>query len=122
MPVAQRRDPGVRGFGRIARTDDRQVWDGPQCRQMFHSLMSGAVLSEEDAVMCKDIDHREMHKRAQAHGGAAVIRKHQERGAINDEPPMQCHSVHDCGHAVFTNAEMQIAAGHLVCLNRIKAF
>ena len=55
--VEQSRTPGLNGLIGVRRPDDGQIGHGPEAHQLFDRLMSGAILSEADAIVCEHIDN-----------------------------------------------------------------
>ncbi len=84
--------------------------NGPQCRQMLHRLVGGAVLAHADAVVGEDADGAEMRQRRQSDGRAHVVGEDQERGPIGNNPAVIGHAVHRRAHRVLAHAEMDVAS------------
>ena len=76
---------------------------------MLHRLVGGPVLAQADGVVCEDMDHAQLHQRGHAHRVAAVVAEGQEGAAIGDVATVQCHTVHDCGHAELAHAVADVA-------------
>ena len=110
--------PGCSSFVGVGRADDQHVRDRTQPQQLFNRLMGGAVFSQGDAVMGKDIDHVQPHQSSQTDRGAHVIGEDQEGGSEGHDASMSSHAVQDRPHAVFPHAKMEVVAGILPAASR----
>ena len=101
--------PRFSGLGCVGRPDDDQIGYGSQCRQVFHWLVSGPILSQSNAVVGEDVDHWQSHQRRQPNGRAHVVGEDEESTAVGDDPAVQRHTVQDSAHGVFAHTEMDVA-------------
>ena len=72
--------------------------------------MGGAVLAQPDGIVRPDVVGIGGHERTEAHGGVLVLREDKEGTAVDAGIAVQRNAVHDGGHGVFTNTEVQVAA------------
>ena len=106
----QRRHPSPRGFLRVCRPHHVQVRDHAETGDRFHRLVRRAILADTHAVVRENVDDRQVRQRRQADARAAVIREHQERRAARAEDTVRGDAVEHGAHAVFADAEGNIAA------------
>ena len=78
--------------------------------QMFHGLMGGAVFTQANRIMRHHKHRGHTHQRSKAHRRAGIIGKAHERTAIGPHAAMQHHAVHRRCHAMFADAEIDVAA------------
>ena len=53
------------------------------------------------------------HEGCQAHRRAGIVGEAQEGAGIGDDAAMQRHAVHGCGHRMFADAVIDVAAGRI---------
>src|SRR5579883_163358 len=105
--------PGCGGLVGVAGTNDDQVGNGSQGRQLLNWLMRRAILAQADAIVGKDIDGFEPHQRCQANGGTHVIREDQEGCAKGDQTAVEGYAVENAAHRVLADTEVKIASSLL---------
>ena len=84
---------------------------------MLDRLMGRPVLAEPDRIMGEHMGDAQAHQRGEAQRGPAIIGEAKEARARGDEAAMQRQAVAGRRHAMFANAPMEIAAGHVIGRN-----
>ena len=84
--------------------------DGAERRELLDRLVRRAVLAERDGVVRPDEDRRHLHERRETHRRAHVVAEDEERAAERARLAVQHDAVHDRGHRVLADAEVQHAA------------
>ena len=102
--------PGDRDLVRVGRAHDREPGDGAEGGELLDRLVRRAVLAERDGVVRPDEDRRHLHERREAHRRAHVVAEDEERAAERAGLAVQHDAVHDRGHRVLADAEVQHAA------------
>src|SRR5580704_8198391 len=102
------KNPRLRGFVRIRRTDDRKPGHGAQACEVLDWLVSRAILPESDAVVRKNVDRFEMTQSPQADGRLHVVGKYEKRRAEGKQTAVRGHSVHSRSHSVLANTERDV--------------
>src|SRR5262249_45222728 len=74
--------PGLNHFVRVCRAQGDESGDGAQRGQLLDRLVRAPVLAQTNGVVREDVDHRELHDRAQADRRPRVIAEDQEPGAV----------------------------------------
>ena len=70
--------PRFRHLVGIGRAQDDQPGNRTKRGQVLDGLVRRAVLTDGDRVVCEDVDHRQLHQRAQPDGRPAVVTEDQE--------------------------------------------
>ena len=77
---------------------------------MLDRLVRRTVFADADRVVRHHMDHALTHQRAEADGGAGVIREDEEGAGVGDDAAMQRHAVHRGGHRVLADAPVDVTA------------
>ena len=93
----------------------------PASRQVFNRLVRGAVLTQENAVMRENENRVGPHQRREAQRRPQVVRKDKEGGAVRNQSA-QGHAIHNCAHAVFANAKVEVAPAEAAGLEVLFTF
>src|SRR5665213_1273574 len=72
--------------------------------------MRRTVFTQPDRIMCIYVDDMLLHHACESHRRTHIIAEDQECCAVRDDSAVKRHSVHDTAHAVFADAEMEVAA------------
>jgi len=107
------------GFFGIGGADDIEIGDDAEATDGFDGLMSGAVFADADGVVGEDINDGEVGESGDANGAAAVVGEDEESGAAGAEESIIGEAVEDAAHAVFADAEADIAT---VAIGGIEVF
>ena len=106
----------------VAGAQRDQAGHRPQLRQLLDRLVGRPVFADADRIVREDVDDRDLHDRAPGgSAGSAVVAEDQEaraEGADLDEG----HAVHDRGHGMLADAEVEIAAAVAAGLEIARAF
>ncbi len=102
--------PGHYGLDRVARTPYFHVRYIAQRRGLFDRLVRRTVFPQTDGVMGIHEQHAYFHQCRHAQCIARIFREHQKGAAERQQAAMQCHAVHDRGHAEFTHAVADVIA------------
>src|SRR6202521_3625554 len=78
--------------------------------------MGGAIFSNANRVVSKDINHRNFHDRCETQRTSSIVAKDQKTGAKSSELS-QCQSVQDRSHRMLANSEMNISPSEGIATN-----
>ena len=81
---------------------------------MLDRLVGRAVLTEPDRVVREHVSDRQTHEGRQSDGGPHVVRENQERPAERADSAVEREAVHDAGHPVLADTEVNHAAIRVV--------
>src|SRR5690606_12750221 len=104
------RSPGHGGFGRAARTPYVHARNVAQTGGSFDRLVGRAVFALTDGVVGQHVDHAQLHQRRHPHAVAHVVGELVEGTTERQDAAVQCHAVHDRGHAELAHAVGNIVA------------
>ncbi|GBC80347.1 hypothetical protein HRbin09_01582 [bacterium HR09] len=110
VSAAERLAPASHGFVGVGRSPNLQVGDGPHAGKVLHRLVGGAVFPQANGIVGEDVNHRQLLQGGKAQGGAQVVRKHQKRGHVGPQAPVERQAVGHGGHGVLPHAKAQVAA------------
>src|SRR5208282_5399174 len=109
--MSDRKSPCLGSLVRIGWADDCQARYSSEAGEVLDWLMSGAILAESDAVVCKYVDNFEAAQRPESDGGLHVVGKREKRCAERQHTAMGRHSIHHGAHCMLTNTERDVPAG-----------
>merc|ERR1740115_230916 len=71
--------------------------------------MGRSILTNSDGIVGKNVRNTsQLGKRGNTDGRTEVINENQESGSGDLEKSVECESVHDGSHGVFTDSEVQV--------------
>ena len=95
----------------IAGTDDEQIGDRAQRRQVLNGLVGRPIFSDADAVVGEGKNRAQVGERGQAYCRAHVVREHEKRCRERDEAAMIDEPIHRGSHGMLADAEVHVAPG-----------
>src|SRR5215470_15517249 len=87
---------------------------------MFHRLVGWTVFAVSHGIVCKDENRGKFHQRGKPDSGPRVIAEDEEGRAEGAEFGKR-KSVHDGGHRVLADTEMQVLSTRALCLEVARA-
>ena len=94
----------------VGGAEDEEVRDHSQRRDMLHRLVRRPVFADADRVVRHHVDDALTHQRAEADGGAGIVREDEEGAGIGHDAAMQRHAVHRGSHRMLADAPVDVAA------------
>ena len=85
-----------------------QVWHRPQSQKLLYGLVGRSVFPKPDGIMRKYKDYLLSHECRKAYRRAHVIVKYKKCPRVGDDASVKRHTVGDCTHRVFSDAEVDI--------------
>src|SRR3984893_15344662 len=67
-----------RGFLRIGRTNDIDLWHDPHRADCFDWFMRGSIFADTDGIVRENVDVRQLRKCGQPNRSTAIVREDQE--------------------------------------------
>ena len=114
VAALEREAPRRGGLEAVGGPHHQQVRDRAQRGEVLDRLVRRAVLAEEDAVVREHPHRLQLHQRGEPDRGPRVVGEHEERRAVRDEAAVSAMPLHDRGHAVLADAEVEVASLEVV--------
>ena len=104
----QGHQPCALRLGTIARTDDIEVRNRAEHRELLDRLMGRAILADTDGIMGQYEDLRNLHQCRQSRHRLQIVTEDEEGRYEGTKSAMEQHTVCDTGHRHLTNAEVNV--------------
>ena len=101
--------PRLAHFRGVCGTDDEEMWNRAQHRELFDGLVRGAIFAESDGVVREDVDDLHFRETREADRWLHVIGEAHERAAVRDETAVQTDTRQRRAHRVLAYAEVEDA-------------